>query len=107
MPQNIGSLAPADFPQEATILGAIRKVRHELAAIRPDDMDAAIQLIAERAQSLNGATGAAIALKQEDVLVCVATSGVHAPGLRARLQIGSGFSGQCERSGNRCVVTMR
>ena len=54
---------------------------------------------AEAARSLSGATGAAIAMPCGDGVECVGRSGKPAPELGARLNIDSGISGQCLRTG--------
>ena len=43
------------------------------------DLDAALQLLAERAQYITGASGAAIALLDEDEMICRASTGPSAP----------------------------
>jgi GAF domain-containing protein len=63
------------------------------------DLEPAIHVIAERAQSLTGATGAAIALRHGDEIVCRARTGRTAPDLGVRLQIDSGISADCVRTG--------
>ena len=63
------------------------------------DLEPAIHVIAERAQSLTGATGAAIALRHGDEIVCRARTGRTAPDLGVRLQTDSGISADCVRSG--------
>jgi len=69
--------------------------------IRPAeiDLEPAISVIAERAQALTGATGAAIALRKGNEIVCRARTGRTAPDLGARLQIDSGISADCVRTG--------
>ncbi len=59
----------------------------------------AIHVIAERAQSLTGATGAAIALRHGNEIVCRARTGRTAPDLGVRLQTDSGISAECVRTG--------
>ena len=56
------------------------------------DLEPAISLIAERAKSLTGASGAAIALRKGDEMVCRARAGRTAPDLGVRLQSNSGIS---------------
>jgi len=76
-------------------------VRREVEAIG-SDLDRALNLLAERALSLTHASGAAIALaryKGADEMICRARAGSDAPGLGAKLQVGSGFSGECVRTG--------
>src|SRR5438093_9606757 len=63
------------------------------------DLEPAISMIAERAQALTGATGAAIALRKGNEIVCRARTGRTAPDLGARLQTESGISADCVRTG--------
>jgi GAF domain-containing protein len=56
-------------------------------------------VITERAQVLTGATGAAIALRKGDEVICRARAGRTAPDLGVRLQTDSGISGECLRTG--------
>ncbi len=69
--------------------------------IRPAELDLepGINIIAERAQALTGATGAAIALHSGNEIVCRARSGRTAPDLGVRLQTDSGLSAECVRTG--------
>ena len=65
-------------------------------------------VIAERAQTLTGASGAAIALRKGDEMVCRARAGRTAPDLGVRLQSDSGISADCVRTGEgRNCVTMQ
>jgi putative methionine-R-sulfoxide reductase with GAF domain len=63
------------------------------------DLEPAISAITERAQHLTGATGAAIALRAGDEIVCRARSGRTAPDLGVRLQTDAGISAEAVRSG--------
>ncbi len=63
------------------------------------DLEPAISVIAERAQALTGATGAAIALQHGQEIICRARTGRTAPDLGARLQTDSGISAECVRTG--------
>jgi putative methionine-R-sulfoxide reductase with GAF domain len=63
------------------------------------DLEPAISAITERAQHLTGATGAAIALRTGDEIVCRARTGRTAPDLGARLQTDAGISAEAVRSG--------
>jgi len=63
------------------------------------DLEPAISVIAERAQVLTGATGAAIALRHGDEIICRARTGRTAPDLGVRLQTDSGISADCVRTG--------
>lgn len=62
-------------------------------------LDDVLQRIAEAAQTVTCANGAAIAIRQEDVVICRARAGEMAPELGAELDTQSGISGQCLRSG--------
>jgi len=63
------------------------------------ELEPAINVIAERAQALTGATGAAIALRHGDEIICRARTGRTAPDLGVRLQTNSGISADCVRTG--------
>ncbi len=62
-------------------------------------LEPAIGMITERAQVLTGATGAAIALRKGNEVICRARAGRTAPDLGVRLQTNSGISAECLRSG--------
>src|SRR6266436_1933880 len=63
------------------------------------DLEPGITIIAEKAQTLTGATGAAIALRRGNEIVCRARTGRTAPDIGVRLQTDSGLSAECVRSG--------
>ena len=63
------------------------------------DLEPGINIIAERAQSLTRATGAAIALRSGAEIVCRARTGRTAPDLGVHLQTDSGLSAECVRTG--------
>ena len=63
------------------------------------NLEPAIGVITERAQTLTGATGAAIALRKGSEVICRARAGRTAPDLGVRLQTDSGISAECLRSG--------
>jgi len=71
------------------------------AEIHPGELELepAISAITERAQHLTGATGAAIALRTGDEIVCRARAGRTAPDLGVRLQADAGISAEAVRSG--------
>jgi putative methionine-R-sulfoxide reductase with GAF domain len=58
------------------------------------ELEAALQLLVERAQYITGATGTALALPQGDEMVCRASAGSCAPAIGARLQVRSGLTGE-------------
>ena len=64
------------------------------------DLDAALQLLADRAQYITGATGAAIALRRDgrDDMLCRASVGSNAPELGALLSTEFGLSGESVRT---------
>jgi TonB family protein len=61
--------------------------------------DTILGIIAVAAQSLTEATGAAIAMPRDGTVVCVGRSGETAPELGDRLNLDSGISGECLRTG--------
>ncbi len=63
------------------------------------DLEPAISVLAERAQTLTRASGSAIGLRWGNEIVCSARAGRTAPDLGVRLQTESGLSGECVRSG--------
>ena len=73
---------------------------HSLADMAQRDLDAALQLLAERAQYITGATGAAIALRRGGYndMLCRATTGPNAPELGAILSAEYGLSGESVRT---------
>ncbi len=81
-------------------LAAVTAVQRQVEALG-SDLSSALRLIAERAQTLVRASGSAIALAENvpDFMVCRASSGNDAPPIGARLQVGSGFSGECVKTG--------
>lgn len=81
-----------------SVLDALDAIRREVVALGKDQ-DAALQLIARRAQIFTRAAGIAIALSDGSEMTCRATAGSDAPPVGARLQVGSGFSGECVRRG--------
>ena len=89
-------------------LAAVTAVQRQVEALG-SDLAAALQLVTERAQTLVRASGAAIALREADpdFMVCRASAGPDAPPVGARLQVGSGFSGECVKTGTllRCDDT--
>ncbi|MBZ5705922.1 MAG: GAF domain-containing protein [Acidobacteriia bacterium] len=69
-----------------------------LAEMAQRDLRAALQLLAERAQYITGASGAAIALREGAHMICRASAGASAPELGAHLQVNSGLSGESVRT---------
>lgn len=88
-------------PSYTDTLAAVGAIQREVESLGPD-LAAALRLIAARAQSLVRASGAAIALStaEPDFMECRASAGQDAPPVGVRLQVGSGFSGECVRTGD-------
>ena len=79
----------------------LRSASLQHAEINPGDLELepGISIIAEKAQTMTGATGAAIALRKGSEIVCRARTGRTAPDLGVRLQTDTGLSADCVRSG--------
>ncbi|HLV88945.1 MAG TPA: GAF domain-containing protein [Candidatus Sulfotelmatobacter sp.] len=71
-----------------------------LGAMAQRDLDAALQLLADRAQYITGSSGAAIALRRggRNDMLCRASSGANAPELGALLSTEFGLSGESVRT---------
>lgn len=87
-------------PSYSDALAAVTAVQREVEALGAD-LAGALQLIAARARTLLRASGAALALSDAapGFMICRASAGSDAPPVGARLQVGSGFSGECVRTG--------
>jgi hypothetical protein len=79
-------------------LSSVEAVRREVREI-DDNFDAVLHLITERALSLTGASGAALAFLTDDRMICRARAGEPAPPLGALVDAKHGLSGECVRSG--------
>jgi hypothetical protein len=80
-------------------LSSVETVRREVREIG-DDVGAVLHLITERALSLTGASGAALAFLTDDRMICRARAGEPAPPLGAPVDARQGLSGECVRSGS-------
>jgi hypothetical protein len=71
-----------------------------LAEVAQRDLDSALQLLADRAQYITGASGAAIALRRsgKNDMLCRASTGPSAPELGALLSTEFGLSGESVRT---------
>ncbi len=74
-------------------------VPHSLINAGEIDLEPGISIIAEKAQVLTGATGAAIALRRGNEIICRARTGRTAPDVGVRLQTDRGLSADCVRTG--------
>ncbi len=62
------------------------------------NLEQVLNLIAEQACLATSATASAIALRQQDEIICRATAGPNAPELGVSLNLSSGLTGACARS---------
>jgi GAF domain len=76
------------------------EARQSLAEMAALDLDAVLQLLADRAQYITGASGAAIALRRagHNDMICRASTGLNAPELGAVLSTEIGLSGESVRT---------
>jgi hypothetical protein len=58
---------------------------------------ATLQILAENAQYITGATGAAVAVQNGPQMICCATSGITAPPLGSHVELKASFSGEAVR----------
>src|SRR5215470_8241987 len=79
--------------------GALARQEEIVLPAREIDLEPGINIIAEKAQSLTGATGAAIALRHGNEIICQARAGRTAPDIGVRLQTDRGLSAECVRTG--------
>jgi hypothetical protein len=91
------SMFRTNYTDALTAASAVQREAESLGA----DLEAVLSLLALRSHSLLRASGAAIALAGNDagVMTCRASAGQSAPPVGALLQVGSGFSGECVRTG--------
>jgi hypothetical protein len=88
----------ASISNRREISSSVEAIRNEVCQIG-NDVDAIFQLITERAVSLTGAGGAALAFLTNETMVCRARFGEPAPPLGAPVDIKQGLSGECVRTG--------
>jgi len=88
------ALGTADDIADATAVSSTSPRDKSLSALGEEELEAALQLLVERAQYITGATGAALALPQDGEMVCRASAGSCAPAIGARLQVRSGLTGE-------------
>ena len=86
-----------DQRPEATEI-VLAKLRMMIASGK-QEAETVLGTIAVAAHALTGATGAAIAMPRNGVVLCVGRSGETAPELGVQLNLDSGISGECLRSG--------
>jgi len=81
-------------------------VQYEFNSLGPD-LNSALRVISERARTLLRGAGAAIALIERGPMMCRASIGSGGPPLGTHVDIDTGFSGECVRTGRslRCDDT--
>jgi diguanylate cyclase (GGDEF)-like protein len=85
-------------PQTESVLRAIIRTQTEIAATELD-LNATIELIAERAQELTRASAGVVELAEEDEMVYAVTTGEAAPYLGTSSKMASSLSGLCVTEG--------
>ncbi len=92
--------AIADPHNDSTLHIPYQERMHSVSAMAERDLDAALQLLADRAQYITGASGAAIALRRgpHNDMLCRASVGANAPELGALLSMEYGLSGESVRT---------
>jgi len=123
MPEATLMSAPAPAPNgmaaalsdRAELLSALDAVRRQIREIEAReieargiaavdvpavaDADPILRLITERAMTLTGASGAALALLTDHRMLCRARAGDPAPPLGSQVDVAAGLSGACIRTG--------
>jgi putative methionine-R-sulfoxide reductase with GAF domain len=106
--QSVFEAAPAAIPRHfetpsaadhTVLLTGLEAVKREVTTLG-SDLDAALHLIVRRAQVFTRADSAALALTEGEDMVCRANFGPSAPSRGVHLKVGSGFSGECVRTGS-------
>ena len=99
-----GALYSVLRPNYTDTLSAASAVQREAESLG-SDLESVLTLVASRSRSLLRASGAAIALagKEAGVMICRASAGQSAPPVGTALQVGSGFSGECVRTGKQLI----
>lgn len=98
------ALAAVDPGARSALLSGLRFPGDDggrsLAQMAESDLDAALQLLADRAQYITGANGAAIALRRDgrNDMQCRASTGSNVPELGALLSTEFGLSGESVRT---------
>src|SRR5581483_7444139 len=79
-------------------IAAVLSIQQEITSREPD-LEEVLSLVSNRAISIFGATGSAIALQRDGTMVCRASGGATGPALGAYLSAEFGLSGECLRTG--------
>ena len=92
-------------PDRGQLLSVLDEVRREVRDLQTngttgeDPTEAIVQLLAERAATLTGATGSALALIDGGQMICRGRAGEPAPLLGSVVNVQEGISGECVRTG--------
>jgi len=102
-PSGSGVPAPASAAKEESVSPSTPRFPADdssksLTEMAQRDLEAALQLLAERAQYITGASGAAIALIEESGMICRASAGPSAPAMGAEVQVKSSLTGESVRT---------
>jgi GAF domain-containing protein len=92
------SLAPGGLILDADESAAFSALK-DLIASAEVNLDLILTRVAEDAQRLTSASGAALAMWKDGVMICRGRSGAIAPVLGTELSTKSGISGECLRTG--------
>jgi uncharacterized glyoxalase superfamily protein PhnB len=108
-----GSILRQNYTDVLSAASAVQREAESLGS----DLEAVLALVASHSRSLLRASGAAVAMEDQEeqkrerkdlaTMICRASSGPSAPPVGITLQVGSGFSGECVRTGKllRCNDT--
>ena len=91
---------PADTAKQESFPARVpaNNGNNSLTEMAQRDLEAALQLLAERAQYITAASGAAIALIEDSEMICRASAGPSAPILGAEVQVKSSLTGESVRT---------
>src|SRR5207302_9457513 len=87
-------LVPTNRPGKPDAAAIFSMLREAVASGR-FEIDMSLGAIAEAAQTLTAATGAAAAMRRDGVLICRGRRGMPAPSLGAPPSITTGLAGHC------------
>ncbi|HEV2699700.1 MAG TPA: GAF domain-containing protein [Terriglobales bacterium] len=96
---------PGSAVAYSSLVSEWSEIEREVEGCGPD-LDPALHIVVQRALTMTWASGTAIALINKlrpSEMICRARAGTDAPELGAILEAGSGFSGECVRSGTAIV----
>ena len=96
---------PGSASAYTSLVSEWAEIQKEVELCGPE-LDPALHIIVQRALTMTWATGTAIALINKlrpSEMMCRARAGTDSPELGARLESGSGFSGECVRTGQAIV----